>query len=80
MLILDTDHFSELIRESDSGLRLSGRLGDRDDVTTTIITIEEQSRGWLARIKQARRIDERVRVYDRFHHMVETTGSWRVLK
>jgi tRNA(fMet)-specific endonuclease VapC len=50
MIILDTDHIS-LLQHPDSteGQRLVQRLAvsfDRD-IVTTVVTVEEQMRGWL---------------------------------
>ena len=49
MIILDTDHISALqYRETPKALALQTRLEtlSRDDIATTAITIEEQTRGW----------------------------------
>jgi tRNA(fMet)-specific endonuclease VapC len=78
MLILDTDHFSEYLGGSSAGARLRDRLTGLS-AATTIITIEEQSRGWLARIKRARVLDAKVAVYSRYHHMISTAGRWTIL-
>lgn len=55
MILLDTDHMSLLERSSVEGARVRERLRrvPPDDVATTIISYEEQTRGWLARIAQA---------------------------
>jgi len=61
MILLDTDHASVLkYRDTERCRRLVARLATVVDevVGTTIITIEEQMRGWLASIakeRQARR-------------------------
>ncbi|MBI2480369.1 MAG: hypothetical protein HYV60_17560 [Planctomycetia bacterium] len=53
MLVLDTDHLVELDRASADGLALQTRLAlATDDVATTIISAEEQFRGWLAQIRR----------------------------
>ncbi|MGP0040887.1 MAG: type II toxin-antitoxin system VapC family toxin [Rhodomicrobium sp.] len=51
MLILDTDHLTEIDRGMAAGARLVQRL-DRagEEVATTIVSAEEQLRGWLAQI------------------------------
>ncbi|MGH9833546.1 MAG: hypothetical protein ACREBD_07080 [Blastocatellia bacterium] len=60
MFILDTDHFSLL--EWGSGV-VGQRLRERiralpeGEVVTTIITFEEQTRGWLAFQARARTIE-----------------------
>ena len=61
MLILDTDHFSELMRGSRVGVRLGQRLDEADeDIATTIITLDEQARGWLGRIRQVKTAGETI--------------------
>jgi len=48
MLVLDTDHLVELDRGSDSGAVLQRKLEEaNDEIATTIISAEEQFRGWL---------------------------------
>src|SRR5439155_1936313 len=66
MVILDTDHMT--IYERSNSLeyqRLKVRL-DRfpsDEKTTTIITYEEQTRGWLAYAAKARSVVQQVEAY-----------------
>ena len=51
MLVLDTDHLSDLDRGGASAVALLQRLASSgDDVATTIVSGEEQLRGWLAQI------------------------------
>lgn len=52
MLVLDTDHVTEFQRgTSEVSRRLMERLEHSgEEIATSIITLEEQSRGWLARI------------------------------
>ena len=53
-LILDSDHASALERGGTIGLRLQSRLqAQRTRPSITIVTLEEQLRGWLAQIKRA---------------------------
>ena len=59
MLILDTDHISVLERaNSVERARLIHRLNQvgKEAVVTTIISYEEQSRGWLAYVARARSV------------------------
>ena len=68
MLVLDTDHVSLLLRpESREGAALEDRLAalGGGKVATTIVTFEEQFRGWLAVIAKARRPDQLVTAYGR---------------
>ena len=52
MYILDSDHMSLLERGGAEGVRIRNRLRTvpPDDVATTIISYEEQTRGWMARL------------------------------
>ncbi len=68
-LVLDTDHISLLVEEGDSvsGRRLKIRLANsfQGEITSSIITYEEQSRGWLSYISHARTIAAQVEAYRR---------------
>ena len=52
MVLLDTDHMSLLERSGPEGARIRDRLSrvPPDDAATTIVSYEEQMRGWLARL------------------------------
>jgi tRNA(fMet)-specific endonuclease VapC len=56
MVLLDTDLLTLLERGGSDALALQARLDGlpRVEVATTIVTYEEQSRGWMARISQAK--------------------------
>jgi len=59
MILLDTDHLTVVSNERHSRhLTLLNRLEDSDDpeVGTAIVSVEEQFRGWLARISRSRDI------------------------
>jgi tRNA(fMet)-specific endonuclease VapC len=69
MILLDTDVIT-LVQRSDSreGLRVRARilqLPETETPAATIVTYEEQMRGWLARMSQARSLDDQIAVYDR---------------
>jgi tRNA(fMet)-specific endonuclease VapC len=70
MYILDTDHVSLLQRGgSAEAERLRSRL-TRVDKATTIITFEEQMRGWLSWLAQARSLPEQVERYRRLKQLL----------
>jgi tRNA(fMet)-specific endonuclease VapC len=74
VFILDTDHVSLLERgESRESDRLKARLNGLDDadVAVTIITFEEQARGWLAYLARARNLSKQVDAYARLRRLVE---------
>jgi tRNA(fMet)-specific endonuclease VapC len=77
MLILDTDYLSEFIRGSQTGSQLSQRLSG--GAAITIITLEEQARGWLSRIKQARTHDELIFGYSKLQALFDVAAAWNVL-
>ena len=67
MHLLDTDHMSILERTSPESVTLKRRLRTvaPDDLATSIVSYEEQMRGWLARIAQAKAVEEQLHGYQR---------------
>ena len=68
MVVLDTDHMSLLEwEERPETQRLRARLGQLTaaDVTTTIISFEEQIRGWMSYLSKATRQDRQIEAYRR---------------
>ena len=65
MHLLDTDHLSVLERGGSGSERLRQRLQavSPDEVAATVISYEEQSRGWLSYIARARSLEEQVTAY-----------------
>ncbi len=82
MIVLDTDHVTELQREaSRPGAKLIRRLAiatDRD-LRTTIITIEEQVRGRLAVVHRAGPGQGEVPAYAQFLALFEFYKDWMIL-
>lgn len=82
MIILDTDHLT-LIESASAAesSRLRGRLANIPpaDVATTIITYEEQTRGWLAYAAGAKTIVQQVQAYAKLLHHLETYRRIRVM-
>jgi tRNA(fMet)-specific endonuclease VapC len=82
MIILDTDHIS-LLQHSDSaeGQRLLQRLttSPDPDVVTTVVTVEEQMRGWLQVIARYRDLQQQAAYYDKLIEFVRFFGRWRIL-
>jgi len=53
VVVLDTNHFREYIRQSPEGEALRSRLRERKpEVFTTIITSQESAQGWFAWINK----------------------------
>ncbi len=81
MMILDTDHFSEFIKGADSpaGRRLAKRLMDSDQpFGTTIITYEEQLRGWLAEIHKIKNVTWQQDAYADLRRVLDSFCEWEV--
>ena len=83
MFILDTDHFSLLEWGSGAvGQRLHQRIKALPvgEVMTTIITFEEQTRGWLAFQARARTLEQQVNAYRKLKRHLDTYLAIQVLE
>lgn len=65
MYLLDTDHLSVLERGGATSERLRQRLQavSPDEVAATVVSYEEQTRGWLSYIARSRSLEEQVTAY-----------------
>lgn len=82
MIVLDTDHFTILSAPpSDRRSALEGRLraAAAPDIAPTIITFEEQVRGWMAQIHRLRDPVRMVRPYSRLLALANTFRSWVIV-
>jgi len=63
------------------GARLRARLQtiSRDEAATTIISYEEQTRGWLARIAQERSVEGQIPIYGRLKRQLQLYCSITVV-
>ena len=80
--VLDTDHMSALEWGSGGvGQRLMARLNTLPvgDAATTIITFEEQTRGWLSVLARSRSLDEQVEAYRRLKRLLGNYLKMEVL-
>lgn len=79
--LLDTDHLTYLERGGEEGLRIRIRLLmlPISEYGTTVITYEEQMRGWLARIARAQGTDQLVEAYARLNVHIEVFKELPVL-
>jgi tRNA(fMet)-specific endonuclease VapC len=65
MYLLDTDHISLMDRGGAEGRNIQARL-DRvpaDDIVASIVSFEEQMRGWMSAIARARMIERQIPFY-----------------
>lgn len=81
MLILDTDHPVEFQKGTSSqALRLKEKLEQAGEpFATTIITVEEVMRGWLAAIRRTTDPVRQVSAYGRLRQLFRFFGTWDVL-
>ena len=65
MYVLDTDHISLLDRGGVYGQNIRTRLArvPPDDISITVISYEEQIRGWTGAIARARTVDRQIPFY-----------------
>ena len=73
MYILDTDHLTVLQRGGQGSQVLLSRLSLvlPQEVVTTIITYEEQTRGWMSFIAKSRNIETQVEAYKQLQSNIE---------
>lgn len=82
LIILDTDHLS-LFQRKDSleSLRLTLKFTQNSQlkIATSIITFEEQTRGWLAILAKARSLEQQIQAYARLSGFVKNFREIAVL-
>jgi len=80
MLVLDTNHITVLGYATPAGEGLLAQLNaSNDEAVTTVVTLEEQMRGWLATINRARDVRNQVMAYDRLRTRTEFLAKWVML-
>jgi tRNA(fMet)-specific endonuclease VapC len=80
MFLLDTNHLKELAYSTPLGERLRIRLlHSGAQVFTTVITLEEELRGVLARTNRALDSGERILAYQKLIERVNFFARWVVL-
>lgn len=81
MLVLDTDHLGEFDNGGPIGARLNERLlASGEDLAATIVSVEEQLRGWLAQIHRLHADPfAQISVYARLQRRLEFYADWAVL-
>ena len=83
MIILDTDCLSLFDREKyleSSVLRNKLNEFPPDEIFTTIITFEEQMRGWLAYLSKCKNIEQQIFAYERLNQFLNNFREIAVLE
>ena len=82
MIVLDTDHLSVLGYPANShAVTLIARMeqSGEHDYATSIVTVEEQLRGWLSLISRLPDVHKQVTYYERLLTRLAFLGGWKVL-
>lgn len=82
MILLDTDHVNVLkYPDRLQFVTLTTRLdtSDDQDIATTVITVEEQMRGWLALINRSDDMHRQVLAYQELLRLVDFFARWQVI-
>ena len=81
MLVLDTNHLTPIDSGSADGAKLRARLdASGEELAATIVSAEEQLRGWLAQINRAHHdAAALVFAYERLQRRLEFFAEWLVL-
>ncbi len=82
MILLDTDHVNALKYPGHPPfVTLTTRLDASDDqeIATTIITVEEQMRGWLAWINRSNDSQRQVLAYQELQRLFDFYSHWQVI-
>lgn len=82
MILLDTDHLSVLLDERDArNARLKSRLkAANDTLAIPIVGVEEQLRGWLAKIHGVRDPHRQIVPYLRLIRIFTFLREWPILE
>lgn len=83
MILLDTDHLSVLRGDpGDRRTRLVARMAAAvsEEIGTTVVTVEEQMRGWLASIAKERQARRQIRPYDELARLIEFFGNYPIVR
>jgi tRNA(fMet)-specific endonuclease VapC len=82
MLVLDTDHLTEFQKgTSPEAHRLKQRLdASAETYATTIVSVEEIMRGWMAAIRGLRGPRRQIKAYSNLGQLFRFFATWNVLE
>jgi tRNA(fMet)-specific endonuclease VapC len=78
LFLLDTDHLS-LYQQGNARVLRNVATHINDQLAVSVITVEEQLRGWLTALAKAKDDARREHVYLRMAQTVESLACWTVL-
>jgi tRNA(fMet)-specific endonuclease VapC len=80
MILLDTDHLTavvDLLHSAHGGL--IGRLTASDEIQAVpIVCVEEQCKGWLAKIHRTREVRRQIAAYLHLQRLFQFFRSWQI--
>lgn len=80
LVVLDTNHFSELVRDSAAGRYLMARCEDQNaKVLTTIVNAQEVAQRWCGLLNRLPPGDREVKAYSQFRNSLELLKNLPVL-
>jgi tRNA(fMet)-specific endonuclease VapC len=81
MYLLDTDHLSIIERGGSAAQRLGTRLStqNQEEIAVTVITYEEQTRGWLGYIAKAHTLEEQIIAYSKLEKHIATFSTIKIV-
>ena len=80
VVVLDTNHFRELVEQCAAGQRLLGRIDERGaEVLLCIPVAEETLRGWLALLNRHPPGHEQLPAYAEFQQSLEALAQFTIL-
>ena len=82
MILLDTDHLTVAMFPDDARYHPLRRRMDAvgmEEFATTIVSVEEQMRGWLSFISRIRDIHQQTGAYDRLGALLVFLADWAVV-
>jgi len=81
MIVFDTDHVSVLAKPGPRADRLNERRANSPDQTfaITIISVEEQMRGWLAEIRRRHKVSQQLNAYAHLGELTTFWAWWKIL-
>jgi tRNA(fMet)-specific endonuclease VapC len=73
LYLMDSDHISLIDRAGPEGARILARIAalPPDSVAVSLISYEEQMRGWMAEIARMQSVDRQLAAYSRLSRMRE---------